>query len=174
MIMNEQERLQRIIDILADSACSRCHCNRFNGDDRGPDHVDIQYIANDIMGIPQQQQKDTRSKREQVLDAQFACMGIKPKVYHFTENVEPFHAITIATKNETKQEMEKRLNVYLVFANVQKHNKATYVLLQLNNSKVYDASGVAICDKRDVFNKSRGRMIAKGRLMQHILEEEKK
>ncbi len=42
---------------------------------------------------------------------------------------------------------------------------ATRFIQGLKGTHIY---GVAICDKRDQFNRQRGRIIAKGRLLSHL------
>jgi hypothetical protein len=67
-------------------------------------------------------------------------------------------------KNKLEQKLDaefKRMNVNLVYI-----NQASYLLRNLaHNRHIY---GVAICDRRDQFNRQRGRIIAKGRLLKHL------
>lgn len=108
--------------------------------------------------------KQKKSNREKLLDDKFEALGIKPYVYHFTEDVCPFNAITIAvdtplTWKKVRTIVDKHLNIlhpYII-------NRATYTLTGLNY-------GVALCDKQDNYNKRYGRMKAKGKLFQHLIK----
>lgn len=109
--MNEQERLQRIIDILVDNAHEMCYVE--NGSENtiiDADMDEVQTVAREICNVFRHVPKETRSKREQLLDAQFACMGVKSKTYHFTKEVYPFLGITIADDTWCKDDIQKILD----------------------------------------------------------------
>jgi hypothetical protein len=109
-----------------------------------------------------------KNKLEQKLDAEFKRMNVKPFIHHFIDTV-PFSAITIVSFHSSWKEIAKYIHeeckpplVYI--------NQASYLLRNLaHNRHIY---GVAICDRRDQFNRQRGRIIAKGRLLKHLKEEE--
>ena len=114
---------------------------------------------------------------EQIMDTEFEKMGVRPHVYHFTHDVEPFGAITIVDDCEVPVGGSKRArssnrraidNVFeREYLWMQKCCPATRFIQGLKLSHIY---GVAICDKRDQFNRQRGRIIAKGRLLKHLKE----
>lgn len=112
-----------------------------------------------------------KSKTEIKLDKEFEKVGIKPRIYHFRDVGHQFIAITIATTMSyeiTKTAIEESLeDVYFYTV-----SPATTLLEILQEE--WDVFGVAICDKRDQFNRQRGRIIAKGRLLKHLKGENRK
>ena len=138
-----------------------------------------------------------KSKPEIKLDEEFERLGIKPRIYHFTERVVSFNAITIVTQfditwdrmwelvkesvlGKRKQYSEKTIGEEEEKPTLHKadqsdttsiFNRATRLLQNLAAISFY---GVAICDKRDQFNRQRGRIIAKGRLLKHLKGENRK
>jgi hypothetical protein len=124
-----------------------------------------------IVEVFQQPHKDTRSRREKQLDAAFERIGVKPRVYHFTERRvtrDVFNAVTVATiemnYNDISICIEKNTRFRIL-------EQATYMIEEFKKMGVY---GVSICDKSDVFSKQDGRTRAKGRLLQHLLKGENK
>lgn len=115
-----------------------------------------------------------KSKLEAYLDKEFEMLKIKPHIYHFIDDIEPFNAITIAdSKSKTEILTWKDMNEIIVSNahldnEIYEHDKATRLFLYLKQSGIY---GVAICNKRDTFNRQRGRIISKGRLLKHIKEK---
>lgn len=106
---------------------------------------------------------------ERKLDAEFERMDVKPFIHHFI-NVPPFSAITIVSFHSSWREIADYLREDsknpLSFI-----NQASYLLRNLAcNRHIY---GIAICDRRDMFNRQRGRIIAKGRLLKHLKEMKK-
>jgi len=103
-----------------------------------------------------------KSKIEIELDRKFERMGVRPKIYHFTENVYPFRAVTIATeRNITWKEGRTLLDDIIgSFFDSLKHQQAS----KTKEAFEREGYGVAICDIRDQFSRKRGRIIAKGRL----------
>lgn len=105
-----------------------------------------------------------KNKLEQKLDAEFKRMNVKPFIHHFIDTA-PFSAITIVSFHSSWKEIARYIHeesksplVYI--------NQASYLLRNLaHNRHIY---GVAICDRRDQFNRQRGRIIAKGRLLKHL------
>lgn len=165
-MISKQE--QQVVDILTDFACDTCQdCERDIADD---DIVAI--VVKKIMDVFKQPQKDTRSRRERKLDEQFTAMGVKPRVYHFIKDIEPFNAVTIATEKYTRNVIEDKLS-YVGFykAHPMYFSPATALRKGLQQEGVY---GIAICYKSDPFIKREGRNKAKGRLMQHLLKETQK
>ena len=101
---------------------------------------------------------------ENQMDREFEKRGIKTRVYHFTENVEPFRAVTILEYSSPSYSHARRaldaariLHYY--------HSQATKLLNGLHEQGIW---GVAICDKRDTFNRQEGRCRAKRRLLRHL------
>ena len=162
--MNEQER--QIIDILINKGEDLYeYIGEF--EEANPDYDVIEKTAKEIFAIFKQPYKDTRSKRERALDAEFRRMGVKPRIYHFTKDIATFNAVTVAlTKRWRKGVIEDIVKNCVEAAHDGMENKATFSIAILKQAGIY---GVAICDKRDQFNKRTGRMKAKGRLMQHLL-----
>ena len=110
-----------------------------------------------------------KNKIEQKLDAEFKRMDVKPFIHHFI-NIPPFTAITVASFYSSWKEIADYIHEEskspLSFI-----NQASYLLRGLaHNQHIY---GVAICDRRDTFNRQRGRIIAKGRLLKHLKEIKK-
>jgi len=169
--MNEQECLQRIIEILMDKGQDIYeYVGEF--EEAQPDNEVIARVAHEIMVVFQSTQKDTRSIREQQLDVKFARMGVKPRVYHFTKDVKPFRAITIVTEKYTWATIRYILNSYTNLVYPSTFHPATHLREGLvKREEIY---GISICDKSDVFSKRDGRNRAKGRLLQHLLKEQQK
>lgn len=107
-----------------------------------------------------------KSKTEQKLDTEFERMGLRPRIYHFTTNVTPFNAITIAHCGGYSWSVMKGILIS-VFACETIYWRAGRILNALRRRGIY---GVAICDSRDSFNRQRGRIIAKGRLLKYLKE----
>jgi len=109
-------------------------------------------------------------KIEKKLDEEFKKFGVKPRVYHFTKNVEPFNAITVADiQNLSWKDMFSMIDSCIWIAKFSLFNRATRLLIEAKDK--YAIYGMAICDKRDQFNRERGRVIAKGRLLKYLKEE---
>ena len=165
-MISKQE--QQVKDILTDFACDTCQdCER----DIADDNI-VAIVVKKIMDVFRPSQKDTKSRRERKLDEQFAAMGIKLRVYHFTKDIKPFKAVTIATEKHTWGFIN---NLLICVQNTHRYpsyqRPATTLRYRLLREGVY---GIAICYKSDQFSKRTGRMKAKGRLMQHLLWVEKK
>lgn len=121
-----------------------------------------------------------KTKLEEQLDAEFEKMGVKLHVYHFTSDVLPFTAVTIADdcvvplggSKESWKSMRGIIDNTLTreYLWMRKCSPATRFIQGLKLSHIY---GIAICDKRDQFNRQRGRIISKGRLLKHLKEQKK-
>lgn len=103
---------------------------------------------------------------EQLANAEFGRMGVKPFIHHFT-NIPPFSAITIVSFHSSWKEIADYIREEskspLSFI-----NQASYLLENLACKRyIY---GVAICDGRDTFNRQWGRVLAKLRLVKHLKE----
>jgi hypothetical protein len=107
-----------------------------------------------------------KNKLEQKLDAEFESMNVNPRVSYFKRSLEPFSVISIVDDQLTWVEIKETLDLILFqVIPVFTHEKATKLREALHNRRIY---GVAICDRRDTFNRQRGRIIAKGRLLKHL------
>ena len=161
--MNKQE--QQVVNVLKGEARGMAICEELN-------LKVITEVAHEITAIFQPTQKDTRSRRERALDAEFERMGVKPKVWHFTD-VPPFRAITIAQKEGhiTWGELKAVLETRIENSERYTHKRASFVLKQL---QYLGLRGIAICVEQDVFSRRYGRMKAKGKLIQHLLKVQKK
>jgi len=165
--MNEKE--QQVIELLTEEACDICMCDKYGC---GADHSMIKIVAKDITALFQQQHKDTRSRREKQLDEAFERMGVKPRVYHFTKEVCTFNAVTVALAKRWRYGVTNDIVKNCIeAAHDGIENKATNTITILKQAGIHGAS---VCAKSDPFSKRYGRNKAKGRLLQHLLKEEKK
>ena len=111
-----------------------------------------------------------KSKNEEKLEKEFKRLGVKPRVYHFRD-VYPFNSVTVVTEN-TKYSWEDIAEIIWKYSDdIEQHNHATHLLERLKEFK--GLYGVAICNKRDNFSRQQGRNIAKGRLLQYLIKENK-
>jgi len=120
-----------------------------------------------------------KSKVEEKLDKEFEKLGVKPRVYHFTKGVAPFRAISIVEDcqlagnkrgwNNTRRALDNVFEREYLW--MHKCCPATRFIRGLALMHIY---GVAICDRRDQFNRQRGRIIAKGRLLKHLKENDRR
>jgi|LGOV01.1.fsa_nt_gb hypothetical protein len=139
------------------------------------DNKVIGLVARKIIAIFQPTQKDTRSRREQALDAEFERMGVKPRIFHIiSTDLDRFNAVTIAQPR--KGLIYPSYPYQYLFGHIAQATKNTLVpaTATLNALKALGLYGVAICDKSDVFSRRYGRNKAKGKLMQQLLKEQKK
>ena len=161
-MISKQE--QQVVNILNDNIAEMCESYCV------PCDLNLYPVARKITAIFKQPYKDTRSRRERALDVKFGRMGVKPRVYHFTKNMYPFRAITIATNTWYKEDISEILDTISARTNFWIHGRgpATQMLQKLRAVSIY---GIGICDKSDQFSKRTGRMKAKGRLLQHLLND---
>ena len=106
-----------------------------------------------------------KSKIEKKLDEEFEKLGIRPRIYHFRD-IPLFNAVTIAIPNNRTYEDIKNIILKTRRPGFYVRQHAEYLLSHLGF--LPDIHGVAICDIRDQFNRQRGRIIAKGRLLKHL------
>ena len=112
-----------------------------------------------------------KSKIEQKLDAEFEKRGVIPHIYHFTgENVEPYRAITVALKEPQRYEVVQDGVIGLVGRSLCRHPRYRVAFLL---RYMHGMAGIAICNRRDNFDRRKGRVIAKGRLLKHLKEDNK-
>ncbi|MEA1997701.1 MAG: hypothetical protein U9N61_00035 [Euryarchaeota archaeon] len=111
-----------------------------------------------------------KKKDEQMADLGLKELGVKPHIYHFETKIFPFAGITIAENMFSWCTMRITIDSIINDAlPAYPRGKATRLRMELERRSTY---GVAICDKRDQFNRQRGRTIAKGRLLKHLKQEE--
>jgi hypothetical protein len=110
-----------------------------------------------------------KNKLEQKLDAESERISVSLMIYHFRKDVGPFTSITIVTNSvRSWNRMRELLDQYIFgFTPIPPASEALKVLRKLG---IY---GVTICDRCDTFNRQRGRIIAKGRLLKHLKEMKK-
>jgi hypothetical protein len=118
------------------------------------------------------------TKLEARIDAEFEHRGIKPYVYHFNgrqhigggnpHRIWAFGGVTIATHNPDRAAIEMMVLEEQRTCGIF-HNTAKDTLAGLQRQGEY---GISICDWRDQFSRKRGRIIAKGRLLKYLKEEE--
>jgi len=108
-----------------------------------------------------------KNKLEQNIDAQFEQMALDVHIFHIFNLEMPFNAITIADESINSWERASELIDIVLTRTKRGYTKtpATRFLKCARDGNIY---GVAICDKRDQFNRQRGRIIAKGRLLKHL------
>ena len=113
-----------------------------------------------------------KSKTEIKSDKEFEKLGVRPRVYHFTDGITPFTAITtaIAPKPPHRVRTWNEIEIIVKFdiEYTTTHFRYDHASELIRRLKRHDIKGVAICDKRDQFNRQRGRIIAKGRLLKHL------
>ena len=111
------------------------------------------------------------SKVEKELDKKFK---VTPRIYHFTEQVSPFRAITTAILPFSKfppryySWREVAIIVKFDIEYVITHRKYDHSCELLKRLAKHNIKGVAVCVKRDQFSRQRGRIIAKGRLLKAL------
>lgn len=114
-----------------------------------------------------------KSKVEIKLDNEFEKLDIKPKIYHFTEHVKPFTAITIVTADKQSwKDIRKMISIAFETEQPWLRGYLCPATRFINRFAFWNIHGVAICNERDIFNRQRGRIIAKGRLLKYIKENE--
>lgn len=107
-----------------------------------------------------------KNKDEKTVDLRLKRLGVKPRIYHFENRVEPFTSITVADNIMSWATVRERIDFILsTILPLLKYEKATRLREELAEWGIY---GVSICDQRDVLNRSRGRTIAKGRLLKYL------
>ena len=109
------------------------------------------------------------NKLEQKMDAEFRLMAVNPFIYHFTWGMRPFTAVTIVTETQDTYSHIRDLLFHALAKAVYNTYPSTIVF---NNLRKVGVFGVAICNARDSFNRQRGRIIAKGRLLKHLRGKE--
>ena len=110
-----------------------------------------------------------KNKLEKKIDEELEKLDVRPRIFHYTEDVTPFTAVTIAeTLGGTWAEVKDILEYRLDKVNIVLYHKASILRRDLKKNSII---GVAICDRRDQFNRQRGRVIAKGRLLKYLKKE---
>jgi len=110
-----------------------------------------------------------KNKLEQKLDEAFRKMQVSPYVFHVP--IRFISTISNVTVIALDPDWDWSSIKQLIYKNIIGGYKMSSRLLDsLKEEGIY---GVAICDKRDQFNKQRGRTIAKGRLLKHLKETAK-
>ena len=113
-----------------------------------------------------------KKKDEREADLGLKRLRITPRIYHFETHVEPFTAITVAEDILTWAGVRRELDIIFVHhLPFDQHEKATRLREMLREKGIW---GVAFCDRRDTFNRQRGRTIAKGRLLKYLKQEGEK
>ena len=111
-----------------------------------------------------------KKKLEEKLDMEFARLDVKPYVYHFIDTYILITAITIVTF-KSKQEVKAILDHIRYNMGIAAHDMlfpvSKYTVKTLHDNHIY---GIALCSLQDQFNRQRGRIIAKGRLLKHLKE----
>lgn len=114
------------------------------------------------------------SKAEDKLDKAFEGIGVKSRVYHFTD-IYPFRAVTVAVDADdgyTWSEVKGYIVDSMRDGVVNEYGRATHLIEGLQEN--YSLYGVAICDKSDNFSRKEGRNRARGRLFKHLKKQGEK
>ena len=108
-----------------------------------------------------------KNKLEQQLDSEFENLGESIRTFHFLKNIGPYTAITIVDNGIKKWETAETI-LEIIFERTRRQfnkNPSTRLIRTAQHEGIY---GIALCDRRDQFNRQRGRTIAKGRLLKHL------
>ena len=105
-----------------------------------------------------------KSNLEKRLDREFEEMGVQIHTYHIKKYVCPFTGVTLVIADRECSVHAVKYMVQLAIV-AYGENRATKLKKNLNDLGIF---GVAICDQRDPYNKKRGRIIAKGRLLKEL------
>ena len=117
---------------------------------------------------PKRDKKILAKEIEKQMDKEFEKYGINTRVYYFRE-VPPFNAVTVVTSSPYLWgEIASIISEYPLTSLL--FHPAAYLLQKL--ALVHDLHGVAICDKRDAFNRQEGGCRAKRRLLRHLKKRE--
>lgn len=110
-----------------------------------------------------------KTKTEKKIDDEFKRLGVRPHIFHFTKNVLPFRAITVAdVQTQSWEEVFSMIKDCIQIS--ENHiNPATQLLLETKEK--YAIYGIAVCDMRDSFSRQYGRNKAAGRLISHLINE---
>lgn len=108
---------------------------------------------------------------EEYLDEEFRIMGVTPHITHIKLPQESYYiAVTVASRYHVPYPDQVRW-LGRVFAEAprakMKSNLGTFIL----NAYAEGGFGVALCHYLDSFNRQRGRIIAKGRLLKVLRKE---
>lgn len=106
-------------------------------------------------------------KLEDYLDEEFKLLGVTPHITHLKLPEDSyFPVVTVASKFQMAYpDVSKRLWVILANAHTKKRSdRGTYLIQEFNKCE----NGVALCHHLDQFNRKRGRIIAKGRLLKAL------
>jgi hypothetical protein len=106
---------------------------------------------------------------EEYLDEEFRIVGATPHITHIKLPQESYYTVvTVASRYHISYPDQVRwLGMVFADARVKKSNLGTFVL----NAYVEGGFGVALCHYLDSFNRQRGRIIAKGRLLKALRNE---
>ena len=113
-----------------------------------------------------------KTKAEDKLDKAFKGIGVKPRVFYFTEDIFPFRAVTLATEKKMTWKEGKALlddligSFFLAYPFDGLKKQPASKIKKAFEKRGY---GVAICDKSDNFSRKEGRNRARGRLFKHII-----
>ena len=110
-----------------------------------------------------------KNKLEEKLDAEFKQMDVPYQVYHFIQEYRPFTAITIVDVIRNRVNIKMILDFFTCNMDTDAKDMlfptSKYISTSLRKNHIY---GFALCSLQDQFNRQRGRIIAKGRLLKHL------
>ena len=116
-----------------------------------------------------------KNKLEDKLDQGFARLNVNPYVHHFIHEYRPFTAITIVDAIWDRKNVARVLDFFInnmdTDANDMLFPASKYLSTSLRKNHIY---GFALCSLQDQFNRQRGRIIAKGRLLKYLKQKEVK
>jgi len=108
--------------------------------------------------------------QEEYLNAEFGLLGVEPHITHVKLSEDAYYTVvTIATPYHVEyKEVAKRLAVSLTDCCLKGRNDYGSYLIDVFTEH---RCGVALCHHLDQFNRKRGRIIAKGRLLKALRKE---
>lgn len=114
--------------------------------------------------------KKMKKKDEIKADNRLRELGVCPRIYHFENFLVPFIAITIADHRLTWMGARRAVDKALSHMGPSISPATSFIRMMHEHDDIY---GLAVCDRRDSFNRQRGRTIAKGRLWKHLKEKKR-
>ena len=125
-------------------------------------------------GRDSEEKEKMKNKLEEKLDAELKLRDVPYQVHHFIREYRPFTAITIVDAIRDRKNVTMILDFFThnmdTDANDMLFTASNYISTSLRKNHIY---GYAFCSLQDQFNRQRGRIIAKGRLLKHLKETAK-
>ena len=115
-----------------------------------------------------------KTRLESKTEHELADIDESVHIYHVRKNLEVFNGITIADNRHLSARQVKRdvgraidaMKVHLTPYSRRYRYPSIWVRVFLEE---LGYNGISICSSKDTFSKARGRLIAKGRLLKHLV-----